>query len=127
MISILPSSCSSRASAAHQGLADLDTAPRQMPAGDVAVLDQKHPAGTIDNECTHPNRKPACEAPIEMQEASQERLERPANGIKLHVSKLQPTEGKPTRIRIRSPAGLKCLIVTGGAPTAPLASNLEAF
>ena len=42
---------------------DLDAAARQMPAGDVAVLDQKDPSRTVDDQGTYADRQPAGETP----------------------------------------------------------------
>ena len=50
-------------------LAWLDAAARQMPAGDIAVLDQKHPAGVVDHQRADAERHAARESPISMQRA----------------------------------------------------------
>ena len=59
----------------EEGLADLDAAARQMPAGDVAVLDQKHPVVAIQHHGADPERHAAGEPPIEMENPPQRRLE----------------------------------------------------
>ena len=69
---------------AHQRLADFDAAAGQMPAVDVAVLDQKNAAGAVDHQAAHAERQPAGEAPIDVQQPPRRRLDGPAQRLKLH-------------------------------------------
>src|SRR5262249_11442023 len=55
-----------------------------MPSGDVAVLDQKHASGAVDNDGTDAERQPARETPIEVKEPPKERLEQSAERFKIH-------------------------------------------
>src|ERR1700678_2701973 len=57
-----------------KGLAYFDAAARQMPAGDIAVLDQKHPVIVVQHHATDPERHAAGEPPIEMKNSPQRRL-----------------------------------------------------
>src|ERR1700756_2242510 len=68
----------------HQRLARLDAAAGQMPAGDIAVLDQKHAPGAVDDDRADTEREPAREPPIGMEEPPEERLKRSAERFKLH-------------------------------------------
>src|SRR5579872_2358061 len=54
---------------ARQGFVDFDAAARQMPAGDIAVLDQEHAALRIDHQGAHADGQSACKAPMQMQKA----------------------------------------------------------
>ena len=51
-----------------------DAAARQMPAGDITVLDQKDLAVTVQHHGTDPQRHAAGEPPIEMKNPPQDRL-----------------------------------------------------
>ena len=59
----------------EEGLADLDPAARQMPAGDIAVPDQKHLVVAIEHDAADPERHAAGDPPIEMKNPPQLRLE----------------------------------------------------
>ncbi len=61
--------------------ADFDAAARQVPAGDITVLDQKHPAVAVQHHGTNPKRHAAGEPPIEMKNPPQHRLERSVAGL----------------------------------------------
>jgi hypothetical protein len=56
-----------------------------MPAGDVAVLDQKDATGLVNDNRPHTDRQPACKTPIEMQNRTDEGLESAAHVIGLHA------------------------------------------
>ena len=58
-----------------KGFADLDAAARQMPAGDIAVLDQKYPVFAVQHHGADPERHAAGEPPVEMENPAQHRLE----------------------------------------------------
>src|SRR6516165_9957013 len=58
--------------------AGLDPAARQVPAADVAVLDQENAPVRVDHQRARAERHRACEAPIDVQQAPQRRLERTA-------------------------------------------------
>ena len=79
-----PSSTNSRRSASSKRLADFDAAARQMPAGDIAVLDQKHPVLAVQHHAADPERHAAGEAPIEMETPPQRRLERSVAVLQVH-------------------------------------------
>src|ERR1700722_13370713 len=51
----------------HQCLAGFDAAARQVPAGNVGVLDQKHAAFTVENKAADAERETARHAPISVQ------------------------------------------------------------
>src|SRR5215467_11095859 len=58
-----------------QRLARLDPAPRQVPAAHVAVLNQKDASLVVDHQGTRPERETARKPPIDVQDASDERLQ----------------------------------------------------
>src|ERR1700744_4154132 len=55
-----------------------------MPAGHIAVLDQKHAAGAIDHHRAHAEREPAREPPIDMKQPAQKRFEWLAERLQGH-------------------------------------------
>jgi len=59
----------------EQGLARLDTSARQVPAADVAVLDQENAACRIENERPYAQCQAARKAPVEMENASKHRFD----------------------------------------------------
>src|SRR5580658_8417625 len=65
-----------------QRLALFDTAPRQMPAGDVGMFDQEDAAFAIENQAAHADGETARVAPIGVQKPADCRLERTADGLK---------------------------------------------
>src|SRR5262249_38755041 len=75
----------------EHGLARLDAAAREMPAADIRVLDQKHPALRVDHETTNAERQPPGQTPIEMHQWARSarcgQSQLAENGMKLrHVS-----------------------------------------
>src|SRR6516162_8971063 len=68
----------------HHRFARLNAAARQMPAGDIAVLDQKHASDAVDDDGADAECQPAREPPIEMEEALDERLKRSAERFEVH-------------------------------------------
>jgi len=62
----------------EKGLTDLDAATRQMPAGDIAVPDQKYPVVGVEHDAADPQRHAAGEAPIQQQNPPQQRLKAPS-------------------------------------------------
>ena len=101
--SMLPSSCKFARKRFRKRFADFDAAARQMPAGDIAVFNQKHAARAVDNKRADADRQPSREAPIEMQNTLQDRLKQPANGIKLHVSELRHRIDRPATLAFLRP------------------------
>src|SRR3982074_1805271 len=53
---------------AAKALAGLNTAARQVPAGDIAVLDQEHPVAVVQHDRADPQSHPAGDSPIEMKD-----------------------------------------------------------
>src|SRR3984893_3149435 len=64
--------------------ADFDAAPRQMPAGDVAVLDQKHAVVAVQHYGADPERHAAGETPIQMKNPPQQRLKPLSQILQVH-------------------------------------------
>ena len=58
----------------QEGFADFDPAAWQMPAGDVAVLDQKHLAIAVEHDAANPKGHAAGETPIQMKQPAQRRF-----------------------------------------------------
>jgi hypothetical protein len=67
-------------------LAGLDATPRQMPARDVGVTNQKYAALPIDDERAHPQRQAAGKSPVDVKTAPQQRLQLAMDGGRSHVS-----------------------------------------
>src|SRR6266436_6993868 len=63
---------------AAKTLAGLNAAARQVPAGDIAVLDQEHPVAVVQYDRADPQSHPAGDSPIEMKDLPQVRLEPPS-------------------------------------------------
>jgi hypothetical protein len=64
--------------------ADFDAAARQMPAGDVAVLDQKHAVVAVQHYGADPERHAAGESPIQMKNPPQQRLKPLSQILQVH-------------------------------------------
>src|SRR6478735_7366197 len=62
----------------EKGLADLDAPSRQMPAGDVAVPDQKHPVVAIEHDAADAERHAAGDPPVEVKAAPRQRFQAPS-------------------------------------------------
>src|SRR5712675_2899862 len=63
----------------EQRLARLDTAPGQMPAAHIGVLNQEDPAVVVDHETAHTEREATGETPVEMHAAPHRRFNRLAH------------------------------------------------
>src|SRR6185437_14510059 len=68
----------------EEGLADLDAPSRQMPAGDIAVPDQKHPVVAIEHDAADAERHAAGDPPVEVKAAPQQRFQAPAQMLQGH-------------------------------------------
>src|SRR5271168_1211698 len=69
----------------HQRLTGLDAAARQVPAGNVGVLDQEHAAFAVENEAADAERQTARQAPISVQKAPDRWLKGAADPIEKHL------------------------------------------
>src|SRR5450631_2200098 len=67
-----------------EAFADFDAAARQVPAGDITVLDQKHPVVAIQHHGADPKRHAAGEPPIEVKSPPQHRLHALSQGLRVH-------------------------------------------
>ena len=65
----------------EHGFAGLDAAARQVPAADIAVLDQEDAVRLVDHEAAHAERHAAREAPVEVHPAPDRRLARAADAV----------------------------------------------
>jgi hypothetical protein len=59
-----------------------------MPAGDIAVPDQKHPVVAIEHDAADPERHAADHPPVEVKGASQRRFQAPAQMLQGRHSNL---------------------------------------
>jgi hypothetical protein len=59
-----------------------------MPAGDIAVPDQKHPVVAIEHDAADPERHAAGHPPVEVKGASQRRFQAPAQMLQGRHSNL---------------------------------------
>jgi hypothetical protein len=68
----------------EEALTGFDTAAGQMPACDIAVLDQKHAITAVHHDAANPQRHAPGEAPVQMETPPQQRLEPLSQGLKIH-------------------------------------------
>src|ERR1700757_3233381 len=68
----------------QQRLSLLDPATRQMPPGDIGVLDQEHAPFAVQNQAADTNRKAARESPINVENHANKRLQAAANSTQWH-------------------------------------------
>src|SRR6516162_4020802 len=74
----------------NQRLALLDTAAGQMPAGNIAVLDKEHATRAVDHQAANAKRHAAREPPIDVEQASDRRLNGSAQCFKFHWQSSPP-------------------------------------
>src|ERR1700757_1783804 len=68
-----------------KAFADLDASAGQMPAGDIAVLDQEHPVVGVQHHAANAERHAAGKTPIEVKQAPQRGLQALSQGLLVHL------------------------------------------
>jgi hypothetical protein len=82
------------------------------------VLHEEHAAGSVNDQGAHAESEPAREPPKDMQDSPDDRLERAADGLKLHTRYLRLAENDRRifdagRIGTSPPARLKSTLERG--------------
>jgi hypothetical protein len=68
----------------EERFSDFDAAARQVPARDIAVLDQKYAIVAVEHHGTDPKRHASRETPIEVEDLPQHRLDPLSQELQVH-------------------------------------------
>src|ERR1700751_81204 len=85
-----------------QRLTLLHPAARQMPPGDIGVLDQEHASFAVQNQAADTDREAARESPINVENHTNKRLQAATNGTQWHpATSLRSGLASPIRMALK--------------------------